>query len=99
MSLITDFKKKIPLLVKDKQVFLYESEQFDAVAFIDGLKNKNVNFLKLTLKDFGFLYDYTMKCYVNYKTKNKETFRREKNKFIDNFISWKFDGVLSDKLE
>lgn len=93
MKKIFEFvRTKLNKAINEKQVFIYEGQYVNAVAFFKGMNdNKNVCEVKQMAREVGLKYDYTYECYIQ-KEKNKKEYkeyRKEKDEFIDKLLNWK----------
>lgn len=98
MDVIQNIKKLFADCIAEHKIFTYSTDNLKAVAFLNGLKHDRLSELKSMLKNQGFDYSYVYECYI-FKNKNcneLSCLRKEKNKFIENLISWKFAKYTSD---
>ena len=92
MEVINTINKLFADCIAEKKIFLYESNNIKAVGFLNGLKHEKLKELKDLLKKYGYEYSYVYECYLNKNSeyKNFESYREQKNDFIESLISWKF---------
>ena len=92
MDLIKIIRKTFSDCIEENKIFTYDAENLKAVGILNGLKHTRLKDLKDLLRKNGYNYSYVYECYIlnSNSINNFKEYRNEKDKFIDNLISWKF---------
>ena len=100
MSILDPIKKRLDKALQSGKVFMFDGEYLQAIAFMQGTKDDNIQAVKHLARKHGFVYDYDYDCYLKEchlekhlnRPQNGE-YREERDAFIERIVSWKLSNV------
>lgn len=94
LNVINTIKKTLPSCIQQKKIFTFDGVILKVIAFEKGIKHEKLQELKDFLKKAGYVYDFLYECYMkNVCTDNcSYEYRKERDEFLNNFVSWKLIG-------